>query len=366
MKDTAKTASEPLPVRAVPGRGRKRLLWGLVGLGAISLAAVTYLYGPWQTTGSAVQVEVMAPGPVTLVLAVSGKVAPRDQVQIRSAVSGTLQEIMASEGSTVIKGAVLAQLDPSQQEAIVRQAASALRQGQVQEEQAKITYARNLELGNLVARARLEDSKLALDGATQDVARLTALLDQATIQLGRFTLRAPMAGTITTRSVDPGQLVDTATVLFTLADVSALLVETDVDEAYATRIAVDQDAALQLVGSRETLAAKVFFVSPRVDPATGGLAVKLAPDVPLQAPIGLTVTANIVVGQEQTLTVPRTALQGDAVFRLIDGRAVLTPVTVTDWPSSRLIVTGGLKAGDQVIVDSTGLTDGAAVEAGAP
>jgi HlyD family secretion protein len=356
---------DPAPQRAVARRSWKSLGWVFAVVTAIGVGA-TLQFGPWSNTATTVQTEVMAEGPVTLVLAVSGKIAPRDQVQIRSAVAGTLQEVLASEGTVVVKGDVLARLDPSQQEAIVRQAASALGQGRILQEQAKIAYARNLELGNLVARAKLEDSKLAVEGADQDVARLTALLDQATIQLGRFTLKAPIAGTITARSVDPGQLVDTATVLFTLADISTLLVETDVDEAYATRIAVGQDAVLQLVGSRENLAAKVVFVSPRVDPQTGGLAVKLAPDVTLQAPIGLTVTANIVVSQQEALTVPRTALQGDAVFRLVDGRAVLTPVKVTDWPAARLIVTEGLAAGDRVIIDSTGLSDGTEVTVETP
>jgi HlyD family secretion protein len=161
-------------------------------------------------------------------------------------------------------------------------------------------------------------------------------------------------------------LVDPSTALFTLADLSVLLVETDVDEAYATKIALGQAATLQLVGSRATLNGQVIFVSPRVDPATGGLAVKIGFAEPLQAPVGLTVTANIVVGSEVALTVPRTALQGDAVYLLADGRAVLTPVTVTDWPAARLIVTKGLAEGDRVITDSTGLTDGQLVTEGAP
>lgn len=347
--------------RASPGGGAKTPRWGLAALAVLVIVAAVFWFGPWRAAGTPVQVETMQPGPVTLILAVSGKVAPRDQVQIRSAVSGTLLEVSASEGLVVKPGDVLARLDPSQQEAIVRQAASALGQGLVLQKQAEIAYARNLELGSLVARARLEDSKLAQEGAVQDVARLTALLDQATIQLARFTLHAPIAGTITTRSVDPGQLVDPATVLFTLADMDELLVETDVDEAHATRIVMGQEAVLQLVGSRSTLAGRVIFVSPRVNPATGGLAVKLGLDTPLLAPIGLTVTANIVVGREEALTVPRTALQGDAVFRLVDGRAVLTPVTVTDWPAARLIVTEGLVPGDRVIANSSGLADGQSV-----
>ncbi len=360
MPNSNTPASAPASVLVDAKPTRSRLKWGLLGLGvALLVGGLVW----WQTQAQAlsVQVETMQPGPVTLVLAVSGKIAARDQVQVRSAVSGTLLEVRVTEGANVATGEVLARLDPSQQEAIVRQATSALGQGQVLQAQAAATYARNRDLGPLVAQSKLEEARLALDGATQDVDRLRALLDQAVIQLDRYTLHAPFAGTVMTRTVDPGQLVDPATALFTLADLSVLLVETDVDEAYATRIALGQPATLQLVGSRETLAGEVIFVSPRVDPATGGLAVKIGFARPLQAPVGLTVTANIVVGEEVALTVPRSALQGDAVFRLIDGRAVLTPVMVTDWPAARLIVTEGLAPGDRVITDSTGLTNGAEI-----
>ncbi len=356
MTNPISPAAEPLPAPTARRPG-----WKLVVPVLVLLAAGLVW---WQTQASArpeVLVETMAPGPVTLVLAVSGKVAARDQVQVRSAVSGTLLEVRVTEGATVAAGEVLARLDPSQQEAMVRQATSALGQGQVLQAQAAATYARNRDLGPLVAQSKLEEARLALDGATQDVDRLRALLDQAVIQLDRYTLHAPFAGTVMTRTVDPGQLVDPATALFTLADLSVLLVETDVDEAYATRVALGQPATLQLVGSRDTLAGEVIFVSPRVDPETGGLAVKIGFAEPLKAPAGLTVTANIVVGQAEALTVPRSALQGDAVFRLQGGRAVLTPVMVTDWPAARLIVTKGLAPGDRVISDSTGLTDGAEV-----
>jgi hypothetical protein len=103
-----------------------------------------------------------------------------------------------------------------------------------------------------------------------------------------------------------------------------------------------------------------------VDLETGGLGIQIGFDDPLSAPIGLTVTANIVVDQQEALTVPRSALSGQAVFVLVDERAVLTPVTVIDWPAARLIVTKGLTPGDQIIVDSTGLSDGQAVTLGEP
>jgi hypothetical protein len=88
------------------------------------------------------------------------------------------------------------------------------------------------------------------------------------------------------------------------------------------------------------------------------LAVKITPDAALTAPVGLTVTANVVVDDTTALTVPRAALQGGAVFVLVGKAARLTPVTVIEWPAARLIVTEGLAEGDAVIVDATGLTDG--------
>jgi RND family efflux transporter MFP subunit len=344
---------------------RTRWLGGLAVIVALGLG----LLGLWQLQAGSnleVRVEVAQIGPVTRVLAVNGKIAAARSVQIRAAVSGTVLALMVAEGDLVAKGDVLASLDDSQQAAIVLQARSALEQGRIEQAQAAATYGRDRDLGGVIAKSRLEEARLALEGAAQEVARLMALLDQATIQQARFTVVAPMAGTVMTRAVDPGQLIDPSTTLFTLVDVSELRVEADVDEAYATHIAVGQKAQLQLVGRRDSLPGAVNFVAPRVDPETGGLGIQIGFDDPLRAPIGLTVTANIIVDQQEALTVQRSALSGQAVFLLVDERAVLTPVTVIDWPAARLIVTKGLTSGDQIIVDSTGLSDGQAVTLGEP
>lgn len=361
MPDTPPIIATPI----TPARPSRRT-W-LVGV--VVLALVLAGLGWWQyraSTKTEVVVEQASLGPVTRVLAVNGRVAARDSVQIRAAVSGTVLDLLAAEGDRVAKGEVLARLDASQQAAAVRQAQSALGQGLAQQSQAAASYGRARDLGGLVARAALEEARLALDSAAEEVARLRALLDQAEIQLTRYTVRAPISGTVMLRSVDPGQLVDPTMALFTLADLSVLLVETDVDEAYATQIAPGQVAQVQLVGTVAALPGRVSFVAPRVDPGSGGLAVKIMLDAPLSAPVGLTVTANVVVDETTALTVPRSALQGGAVFLLVGGKARLTPVKVIEWPAARLIVTEGLAAGDRVIVDATGLIDGQAVSVAVP
>jgi HlyD family secretion protein len=329
-----------------------------VGAGIVAIVVGLFVWQQFGDQPLKVEIEVAHLGPVTRVLAVNGQIAAETSVSIRSAVSGTVLEVLVDEGAIVSKGDVLVQLETDQQEAMLRQAQSALDQGLVQQEQAAANYGRLRDLGTNVTRASLEDASLALDAAVKEVSRLRALMEQMQIQLARYTLRAPISGTVMTRTVDPGQFIEPTTPLFTLSDLSQLIVETDVDEAYATQIVPDLPATLQLVGNRETLNGAVRFVSPRVDKDTGGLAVKIGFDSPLKAPVGLTVTANIQVESREALTVPRTALVGDTVFLLVDGKAEQTPVQVIDWPAARLIVTDGLKAGDKVIVDGTNLSNG--------
>jgi multidrug efflux pump subunit AcrA (membrane-fusion protein) len=154
--------------------------------------------------------------------------------------------------------------------------------------------------------------------------------------------------------------------LFTLADLSQLVVEADVDETYAAQIVVGQPAVLQLVGETQTRPGHVSFVAPEVTVETGGLLVKIVFDAAPPMPVGLTVTANITVDkQPSALSAPRSAIVTDAtgstVFLVRDGTARRTPVSIVDWPAARLLVTSGLAAGDSLIVTAAGLADGQAV-----
>jgi RND family efflux transporter MFP subunit len=322
---------------------------------------------PWTTPAVAVAVETVALGPVTRVLAVNGRIAGVRSVDVQPLVSGTLVAVPVAEGDTVIPGQVLMQLDTAAQQAFVRQAMAGLDAALVAQEDARATLARTRALGSTEARVVLESAVRAEQTATQEVARMTALLEQAEIQLAKFTIRAPIAGTVLVLHADPGQSVDPATALLTIADLGQLVVETDVDESYATQIRTGQPAALQLSGEDIVHAGHVSFVSQRVDTDTGGLAIKLTPDGPLSAPIGLTVTANITVDDRvAAITVPRAAIikeaTGDAVLLVTDGKASRRAVQVIDWPAARLIVTDGLVDGDLVITDATGLADGQAVK----
>lgn len=340
-------------------------LWLLLGLAA---AALLYLAvaRPWEPRVAAVVTETVTPGTVTQVLAVNGRIAPRLSVNVRSAVAAQAVEVLADEGDRVSEGDVIVRLDVSQPESLVAQAQAALDAGLVRQRQAQSAFDRATALGENVSRSSREDAELALASATNEVERLRSVLDQNQNQLALYTITAPLTGVVIMRGVDEGQLVDTQTELFTIADLTTLVVETDVDEVYSARMRVGLPAVLKPAGDSQSRAGSVSFAAPRVDPATGGRAIRIAFDEPVSLPVGLTVSANIIVGEyPNSISVPRGAIMNEAsqsrVMVVEDGVAVLRDIVFSDWPAERVIVESGLAAGDQVILDPAAVTPGQAV-----
>lgn len=355
------------PVSPAPKRG-SWLIWAGLVVVVIAAGALWFLQ-PWVSKAVVVQVETVTPGALSRVLAVNGRIVPLHRVDVKATTPGAMLDVLVDEGQAVTLGDVLAHIDATAQQAVVRQSLAALDAGLVAQAQAGATFARTQTLGINVARTALADARAAAQTADQEVARLTAVFDQAQAGLANYTLRAPISGTILARTAEVGQSVDITAPLFTLADLAQLVVETDVDEAYATQVTVGQPAVLQLVGEGETRPGSVGFVAPQVDADTGGLAVKLVFDQAVAAPVGLTVTANITVdSQTAAISVPRAAVvtlgTGSAVFVVVGNVALRREVAVVPWPAARLMVTKGLNARDVVIVDATGVLDGQAVTVG--
>ncbi len=361
---TVRAPDPPPPPAAAP---EKRRWWPLaVGALVVIVVAGLLVFQPWASKGLAVVVESVALGPTVRVLAVNGRIAPLNLVAVKPTVGGKVLEVLVAEGDVVARGDVLARVDASGQQAKVRQAMAGLDTGLVAQSQAQASLDRAEALGDTISRLQLDDARSALQTAMQEVARLTALFDQARIELDKFTILAPIAGTILTRDAEAGQAVDPSDTVFSMADLGKLVVETDVDEAYATQIRLGLPALLQLKGETTRHDGSVSFLAPQVDADTGGLAVKIAFDAAVTAPVGLTVTANIIVDrQDAAITVPRAAIvtdaDGSAVFLAVKDVARRRAVTVIDWPAERIEVTEGLMPGDRVITDTAGLSDGMAI-----
>ena len=350
------------------GTARRRIWLVVLGLalaGAVAWAAVSR---PWEPRPQLVAAETLRAGTVTQALAVTGRVAPRLQVEVRSAVSAQAIEVLADEGDRVVEGKVIARLDPAQPQALVRQARAALEAGLVAEQQAQATRDRARALGDNTPRATREDAERAVVSANNEVARLRSVLEQTESQLTQYTITAPLTGVVLERNIDQGQLVDTQSELFTIADLATLVVETDVDEIYSARMRVGLRAILRPAGDTATRTGSISFAAPTVDPSTGGRAIRIAFDEPVSLPVGLTVSANIIVSEHPSaLSLPRGAIVTPAgasrVLGIEGGVALEREVAFIDWPAERVVVTSGLAAGDKVILDPATVRPGQAVAA---
>lgn len=323
---------------------------------------------PWTEKPITISVETVTAGPAKEVLALNGQIVPREEVDLGAAVAGQISKVHVREGDTVSAGQVMAQLDSTIAQAAVAEAEASLESARIDANSAQSAYDRALALGQTVSASARDSARFTAEAAAAKVRQLAAAAQQARRQLDLYQVTSPIDGTVLSVNAEMGQVISTASTLFTIGDLSAPLIETDVDETYGARMRPGLGARVATVGSRDAVDAVVSFVAPRIDPDTGGRVVRLAfkdpPEVPL--PAGLTMSVNIVVDTfDEVITAPRTAIRdlgGDPHVMLArDGRARSVPVLVRSWPSDRLIVTEGMKPGDMLITSPLDVAEGALV-----
>lgn len=358
------TAQASLPQRK--RRPRWHYVVGLVTVAVIGAGAYVLYAKPWVPGPVSVVVETAKTGPVTRAIVVNGRVAAPASVEVAASAVGRIVQVSVEQGDMVVAGAPLAQQNDQSAQALVRQAFAALDAGIIRQQQAAATVTSDTALADNLPRLTLEADVRSQSAADREVDRLQGVLEQSQSQLALLTIRSPMAGTIVSRSVEVGKLADTQAALFVIADLSQLVVQTDVDELYASQVSLGQGALLLPAGQGDALPGEVTRISAQIDQATGGMAIDLAFATSQVLPLGMTVTANIVVDERPAaLTVPRNAIvAGPAVYLVRDKTAVLVAITIIDWPADRLVVTSGLVAGDVVITTPADLSDGASVSIG--
>ncbi|HEY0950022.1 efflux RND transporter periplasmic adaptor subunit, partial [Nocardioides sp.] len=120
------------------------------------------------------------------------------------------------------------------------------------------------------------------------------------------------------------------------------------------QLEVGQEAAVTPAGAERSYAARVSAISALPDTSTGSTtyAVTVTLDKRgLALPAGATATVDVVVGSAQdVVSVPASAVRDGTVTVLRDGTASTTPVTTGLVGASRIEVTDGLEAGDEIVV----------------
>lgn len=356
----------------------------------LALTAVL-LWRTWQ--GPEVSAYVIHPQTLVQNVVASGEVSSQSLARIGSEITGVIKARHVREGDSVKPGDLLLELNSDEPQARVHeaeaalqqlrsstrlQAQAALKEADINLEQARrererrealqarhllsdeqVEQARRSEMTARVARekAQLQAAAQAAGGADEQVLQQRLAASRAT--LARTRVISQVTGTVQTRNVEPGDLVQPGRTLLEIATADSSEIVLKVDEKNMAPLRVGQPA--QIVADAfpdQVLPAHVTFIAPAVDADRGTVDVHLGIDAPASfLKQGMAVSATIETGRrEKALVVANDALRqvnGDRadVMLVRAGKAVRARVRLGLRGMIQSEVRDGLKDGDILLID---------------
>lgn len=343
------------------------------GLWAVAL--VVLLPGAWfgLKPGQAAplfETALVTRGDLAQVVTAAGQLNAVVKIQVGSQSSGIIRQLYADYNDTVVKGQVIAQLDPATYAAVVREneALLASARDSLNLAQTQARRSRELRAGGLVAQAELDTVLSALHQAEAAVKVKEAVLERCRADLARCTIYAPVDGMVISRSVEVGQTVAaslSAPTLFQIAnDLTRMQVDAKVSEAdiggirpgQPVRFTVDAFPGRTFQGTVMQVRNEATTVSNVV---TYDTVIRVSnPDLALKP--GMTAVVAIVLAERAgALKIPNAALafhpasspasSAPTVYVLRGGTPVPVRIATGLTDGTRTEATSGLNEGDRVI-----------------
>ncbi len=332
-----------------------RTIVGLILI--IAIAAGGYYWyqhtnGTATQTGSAAPMDFATPveaapvkqeALVRSIVAV-GSLLANEKVMLQPEFEGKVVTIHFNEGQAVKQGDLLVTLDDSIYKAELNQADARLKLSQANTK--RISSLRKKGLSN-EQEADQAVSELGVNKASRVLART---------RLKKMAIHAPFDGNIGLRSISEGDYLSRGQDIVTLVNSNPIKLEFRIPEVYLSEVAIGQTVDVRVDAFRgETFIGEVYAIAPEVD--VGGRSFMVRAQIPnddSRLVPGLFAQVELVLEQKQNvLLIPEAALMpaGDKqyVYRIDDGKAVRTEVSLGMRQADFVEVISGLAPGAQVI-----------------
>jgi HlyD family secretion protein len=288
--------------------GKKKIFIGvgiIILLGAIAYANIRFK----RVDGLEVTTEGVQKRHLEAIVSASGKIQPKRDVNISADTMGRVTDLAVEEGDRVDKGQFLLQIDPRNLRSAVQRTEASLAAARSQVEQLRVSiesskvalkqaednYNRqqNLWKGGLTTRETLEktenDLKLRQSDLRSQEQQLrtqqlrmeseSATAESARFDLSKVRIESPIKGIVTRRNIEEGETVvigtmnNAGTVLLTIADMSVIQAEVEVDETDLPTIRMGQPAKVTIDAMPgQTFPGKVTEIGNSPIQTTGGSA----------------------------------------------------------------------------------------------
>ncbi len=317
----------------------------------------------------------------TVLTCQGARVEAINRVELRPLVQGLLAEPNFKEGDRVQEGDVLFRIDTTRYQATVDARRAQIDQLTIRVEDAERKLGRQQHLMGLNASSadRLESARATLDELKAQRASAEAALVVAADDLSRCTMRAPLTGRIGRVNFSRGNYItDINAPLATLVQMSPVYVRFSLSEnailsTYGNDANLLRQASISLItatGTSYAEAGTVAFADNVIQAATDTQNLWATfPNAEGKLHPGAVVTILVSRKPEfKVCAVPGEAIQTDTrgryVYRLVDGRAVLTRILCgSATEDGRIVVFDGLSEGDQVLTTNLAeMEDGSAIQ----
>lgn len=350
-----------------------RLCW-LVVVTVVLISGLSFaLPQNADTDAISAQVVVVREQPLPIFATFPGRVDSTNEVQVASRLMGYVKSLPVHEGQLVPKGALLLSVDDSDVKGAISQAQAGVATAESVLAEAIANYKRFSALyqQQAIPQQQFQQVEMAylVAQGNRDAAR--AALVQAQAQLHYVDIRAPFAGTVVARFVDPGQLIAPGQPLMTLQSAGCLQVVVQVSQHAFEQLRVGQEVPVSIEGSNyqaQQVQTAVARLVAAADPVTHSHSVKLNLPAGSSAGSGDFARVQIQVGTQHVVVLPQSAIQRragiDGVFVVNrDGTASFRMVRLGERSAAGVTVLAGVVTGEVVVVRADGeLNNGVKVQ----
>lgn len=258
---------------------------------------------------------------------VPATVGARQATTISSRTLARITAIPVRAGDTVAKGQLLLELERSDLESRLQQAAERVRAvtARLTEARQSLERAERLHDQDLVAAAALDEARAKHDALTAELATARQAVREAEVAISYTEIRSPIDGRVVERFAEPGDTASPGDKLLSLYNPLSMRVEAAVREGLALPLELGQEIEVEIPVLDRLLTARIEELVPAADPGSRSFMVKAQVDYDGRLLPGMYARMLVPAGRESLLLVPADHVvrygQLDIVWVISDGHA---------------------------------------------
>lgn len=327
----------------------------------LALAACDRAEKTVPSAGRPVQVVRVEASKLAAGVELSGEIQAEKTVSLAFRIAGRIAERPANVGDRVAPGQIVAKLDRTIETNAVAAARAALEAARGEVVTARSTFERQERLMDqgFTTRPRFDAAQKAQETAQAALENAEAQLELAQDRLGFTDLRADVAGIVTVRSAEPGEVVQPGQAVLQIAredgrdavfNVPARLLESKTGDPLVS-VALAEAPGISAVG-------RIREIAPQADPVTRTFQVRVGlQDPPEAMRLGSTVVGSVETTSSVIMSIPAKALTrsgaSPAVW-IVDpatSTVSLRPIDILRFDPDHVVVSQGLVPGETIVAN---------------